>query len=318
MSSKRPLNSSEKSKVIGVLDYFKGHSKEGNGTCIQQTVDATGVSRATIFRLQKELKETGKLSSPERPHTRKAYKPIDDFDQTVIRNKIRQFYTHYKMLPTLRSLHAALKTEISYPGGLELLRKALKDMGYKWKKTQDNRTVLIEKPAILSLRYKFYERKHELQENGYSFVFIDETWIDTANSQKRCWQGPGLTGVQPPCNRGQRLVVVHAGSRKGFIPEAKLVYKASSSTGDYHSEMDGKQFTKWLEERLIPNLPDKCAVVMDNASYHSMQTEKCPTSSTRKDDIKVNKLTNKAPAKNESENVVCISRLLHIYDTIIG
>ena len=35
MSSKRPLNSSEKSKVIGVLDYFKGHSKEGNGTCIQ-------------------------------------------------------------------------------------------------------------------------------------------------------------------------------------------------------------------------------------------------------------------------------------------
>ena len=120
MSSKRPLKSSEKSKVIGVLDYFKGHSKEGNGTCIQQTVDATGVSRATIFRLQKELKEMGKLSSPERPHTRKAYKPIDDFDQTVIRNKIRQFYTHYKMLPTLRSLHAALKTEISYPGGLEL------------------------------------------------------------------------------------------------------------------------------------------------------------------------------------------------------
>ena len=55
-------------------------------------------------------------------------------------------------------------------------------MGYKWKKTQDNRNVLIEKPAIVSLRYKFYERKHELQENGYSFVFIDETWIDTANS----------------------------------------------------------------------------------------------------------------------------------------
>ena len=128
MSSTRPLNSSEKSKVIGVLDYFKGHSKEGNGKCIQQTVAETGVSRATIFRLQKELKETGKLASPERPHTRKAYKPIDDLDQTVIRNKIRQLYTHYKMLPTLQSLHAALKTEISYPGSLELLRKSLKDI----------------------------------------------------------------------------------------------------------------------------------------------------------------------------------------------
>lgn len=49
--------------------------------------------------------------------------------------------------------------------------------------------------------------------------------------------------------------------------------------------MDGNNFTKWVEERLIPNLDQPSAIVMDNASYHSMRTDKCPTSSTRKADI---------------------------------
>lgn len=86
-------------------------------------------------------------------------------------------------------------------------------------------------------------------------------------------------------NRGQRIIVVHAGGRQGFIPGALLTYKAASHTGDYHSEMDGNNFTKWVKERLIPNLDQPSAIVMDNTSYHSMRTDKCPTSSTRKADI---------------------------------
>ena len=88
-------------------------------------------------------------------------------------------------------------------------------------------------------------------------------------------------------NRGQRLIIVHAGSRTGFINGAKLIYKSSSSTGDYHREMNSNNFTKWLKEMLIPNLPPHSAVVMDNASYHTTQAQKCPTSSSRKDQIKV-------------------------------
>jgi len=81
----------------------------------------------------------------------------------------------------------------------------------------------------------------------------------------------------PPYSRGQRLIVVHAGSKNGFIEGAQLVYKASCSTSDYNNEMSAAIFTKWLTEKLILNLPPKSAIVIDNASYHIVRVEKCPT-----------------------------------------
>jgi hypothetical protein len=46
-------------------------------------------------------------------------------------------------------------------------------------------------------------------------------------------------------------------------------------------------FNKWVEEQLVPALPPKSLVVMDNASYHSVIKEgtKVPTSATRKGDM---------------------------------
>ena len=100
-----------------------------------------------------------------------------------------------------------------------------------------------------------------------------------------------MPGVIPLCNRGQRLIVVNAGSKKGFIPGAQLIYIASSSTDDYHREMNGANFTKWIEQQLLPNIDYHCAIVMDNASYHTMQIDRCSTSSTRRADIQVLKFS---------------------------
>ncbi|XP_064644702.1 uncharacterized protein LOC135498375 [Lineus longissimus] len=46
--------------------------------------------------------------------------------------------------------------------------------------------------------------------------------------------------------------------------------------------MNGDLFEKWFKEELIPRLPPRAVIVMDNASYHSVQVEKLPTSSTAK------------------------------------
>ena len=47
---------------------------------------------------------------------------------------------------------------------------------------------------------------------------------------------------------------------------------------NYHSEMDGENFTKWRDEKLLLNLDEPSAIVIDNASYHSMKTDKRPNS----------------------------------------
>ena len=52
-----------------------------------------------------------------------------------------------------------------------------------------------------------------------------------------------------------------------FVPNSLLIRTASSSCGDYHNEMNGPDFEKWITEKLLSNLAEKSITVMDNASY---------------------------------------------------
>ncbi|XP_074106620.1 uncharacterized protein LOC141532260 [Cotesia typhae] len=49
--------------------------------------------------------------------------------------------------------------------------------------------------------------------------------------------------------------------------------------------MNADMFKKWLSEKLLPNLEEPSVMVMDNASYHSTQSEKQPTTSWTKPEL---------------------------------
>ena len=91
--------------------------------------------------------------------------------------------------------------------------------------------------------------------------------------------------LQAPFSRGERLIVLHAGSKAGFLTGTELVWKAKSSTGDYHDDMNGDNFFKLVKEKLIPHLPPKYVLIIDNAPYHNLQVDKCPSQASRKADI---------------------------------
>ena len=281
------LSSKAKEIIFNVSEAFEKEQKTGAISFLDRTAEVAGVSRSTVDSVRKEKRDAGMLSSPKKTVERGPYKPLDGYDMAAIRHKVMEFYTVRKQLPTLRNLHQELTKDIKFPGSIETLRRMMHRLGYRWKKTKDNRKVLVERPNIVALRLAFYRWKKELEDIGYEIVYTDETWRDTAYTAKKCWQGDDTPGIIYPMHRGQRIIVVHAGGRQGFIPGALLTYKAASRTGDYHSEMDGENFKKWVEERLIPNLDQPSAIVMDSASYHSMRTDKCPTISTRKADIQV-------------------------------
>ena len=38
----------------------------------------------------------------------------------------------------------------------------------------------MKKPSIVTQRLTFYRRKKELEEQGYTLVYVDETWVNTA------------------------------------------------------------------------------------------------------------------------------------------
>ena len=59
----------------------------------------------------------------------------------------------------------------------------------------------------------------------------------------------------------------------------------SKAPADYHQDMNSDVFESWLEKQLLPNLPQKCVLIIDNASYHSRQEVKVPTQATKKAEI---------------------------------
>jgi hypothetical protein len=65
--------------------------------------------------------------------------------------------------------------------------------------------------------------------------------------------------------------MINAGRENGYVKNALLMWKSSSSHGDCHSQMIFKNYEKWLFERLIPNLQPR-SVVPDNAPYHSVRS----------------------------------------------
>ena len=284
-----PLSSQAKQIVYNVSSYFKEETKTPSKTPKSgfpiKTSEATGVSERTVSNIRTEKKETGQLASRKKIESRRSSKILDDFDLCAIRNKIHEFYTVRKELPTLEKLHKVLKEDIRFSGSKSFLRKQVRKLGFRWRRSQNRRKLLIERYNIFDLRCAYLRRIKAYREQGLNLVYIDETWIETGYTAKFCWQSKEEPGVYESISKGERLVIVHAGGKKGFVPNALEVLNAKSNKGDYHNEMNGGMFLKWYTEKLLANLNEKSVIIMDNASYHSVQSEKKPTSSSRKADI---------------------------------
>ena len=96
------LKSNDEFFVANVSNFFKKHSGRDSSSYIQHTFQATRVSRRIVFRVGKELPETGTLSSLQRSK-RRQYKPV---------NNVQEFYIHRDQLPTINNISSVLKTDI--------------------------------------------------------------------------------------------------------------------------------------------------------------------------------------------------------------
>lgn len=192
-------------------------------------------------------------------------------------------------MPTVNKLLEVLKAEINYKGQRETLRKLLHKLGFRFKKTQTNRKVLMERNEISAWRARYL---HEIDKNNKSpnpkpIIYLDETYIHSSHTTGKCWQGEGVEGVLEPVSKGQRYIIVHAGGNTGFVENALLVFKSNTKSGDYHDEMNSKNFKKWLIEKLLPNLKEPSIIVMDNAPYHRFCVNKVPSTNSLKKEIQL-------------------------------
>ena len=267
-----------------------------------------GVSESFVKRIRRDKKillEKGESSVLSTPGKNRNTRPehtivhVDNFDQGVIRRIIHSFYANEKQVPTIRKLLPVVKDKIGFPWGETSLLRVIKHMGFKWKKCQNKRKVLIENPRILEWRHDYLIKIRDLRRSGRNIIYLDETWVDNNLTFAKCWQSESEIGVQTTVHAGNRLIVVHAGSVNGFVENALLAYKAGSASGDYHGQMNGDNFEKWVRAKLTPNLPPSSVIVLDNAPYHCVQLDRVPTRSALKSSmvtwLQIKKYISKSP-----------------------
>ncbi|CAH2092047.1 unnamed protein product [Euphydryas editha] len=284
--------------VYNVVKYFEDEkcnrrSKFSFAQVNKKAAAATGVSERTINQIRKEGRTAEASSSKiKTPIKKKRSKNIflDNFALVALKGIITSIYTVRKEVPILKKILAAARQDLEYTGSISTLRKILIEaLGYRFKKCRQNRSVLLERPNIRSWRAKYLRAiraNDELGANKKPVIYLDETWIHAHYTVKKCWQGESSKeGVFKNDSPGRRWVLVHAGGETGFVEGASLLFKSKTKSGDYHDEMNGDNFKKWINEKLIPNLKEPSIIVMDNASYHSVQSERLPTMATKKADM---------------------------------
>jgi transposase len=152
---------------------------------------------------------------------------------------------------------------------------------------------LKEKDYIVAARHRYLRRirsNRKPNSDGGILrpeVYLDESYVNKNHSNNYTWyaseDGPW---VQKPTGNGERLVIVNAITKDGWVPEAKLVFNSNRKTGDYHGQMNAELFSKWFVNNLLPNIPANSIIVMDNASYHNILSEiSAPTSTCSKERI---------------------------------
>ncbi|CAC5355671.1 unnamed protein product [Mytilus coruscus] len=81
---------------------------------------------------------------------------------------------------------------------------------------------------------------------------------------------------------------IHVGSsQQGLIPGCGLIFESKTNSSDYHDEMNKEHFTEWFRDTLLPKLPPRSVIIMDNAPYHSHldSDSRVPNTSSNKSEI---------------------------------
>lgn len=291
------LSGQTREVIANIIHFMQREAKENKPLkdfkkVHERVVMATGVSMSTVQKIVREMKciqdgESSTFETPNQKRLKSAPKSnLDGFDRGLLRRFIINYYTVDKIVPTVRRLYCKFVEETNYTGSRETLRKIMHDMGFRWTKTKNNRKLLMEKPDIQQLRRNFLRSMKRFREEMRPIIYMDETYIHSSHTHAKTWNDKSTEGFHAPVSKGQRLIIVNAGGENGFIPNAYLKFRSNTKSGDYHSEMNYTNYKQWLQEMLIPNLPPKSVLVIDNAPYHNVQIEKCPTMCARKEEMR--------------------------------
>ena len=144
--------------------------------------------------------------------------------------------------PTLKSFVRIMRDKIKYRISITSMRFILKNLSFRYKRTNDGSIYLLERGDVVVARLKFPRASGDSR----PIIYLDETWVNQNHARKDIWQdSSGRGDLKDPVCKGSRLIIYHAGSASpGFIPGSKWVFRSrpKNRNVDYHSEMNAESF----------------------------------------------------------------------------
>jgi transposase len=195
------------------------------------------ISPTTISRWKKRLKpKVNRNKSPTK------------IDELLLKQDIIEHPDSY--------LHErAKKLGVSKSG----LHDAMKRLRVSYKKTLKHPKADPEK------RYMFCQKIEDLEKQGETIFYIDESGF-----------AHDMTRTHGYSVKGQRCYGKHDWGAKGRTNAiGSLIGSALVAIGLLKGSVNTDVFTCWVKHTLLPNIPAKSVIVMDNASFHKgkeMQT----------------------------------------------
>ncbi len=104
----------------------------------------------------------------------------------------------------------------------------------------------------------FCQQTNELKSAGHHLVFIDESGFSHSM--------PRIYGYS---NKGERCYGSHDWGAKGRINVIGALIEKDLLVADlFQTNINTRTFNNWVTKSLIPKLPNKSVLIMDNATFH--------------------------------------------------
>lgn len=198
---------------------------------------------------------------------------------------MNKYYKRQHQQMTIKDLTKKANEHLETKLSMSSMTKLVKKLGFRWRKTENNRKLLMERDDIRAKRIEYIRAIRKYRSEGRPIFYTDETYIHASHTKRSTWSDNTNNGLKTPISKGNMVIIVHAGNEEGFVPNAELVYNPKTKKEDYHDNMNFENYSKWVTTNLIPNLPPRSVVVIDNASYHNVLEEAIPSTKNRKADI---------------------------------
>lgn len=276
----KPLTPEIKKLVVSVKQYFDRSDFQPVEPSVKRTADALGIGVATVKRIMADYNRNPKLLDEPSMLRGRPVHAINVSCQEAVRAYIRTANKNgeYITLGNIRDFLKENSKEEQFH--IATLARTLNRWGFEFGKGTRSQH-LKEKDHVIAARHRYLRKMRDNRLVGIETirpeVYLDESYVNKNHSNDFIWysdeDGPW---VQKPTGKGERLIIINAITISGWVPEAKVVFKSTRKTGDYHGQMNSDLFKKWFSEMLLPNIPLKSRIIMDNASYHNTLADHSP------------------------------------------